>query len=90
VTRQIGELPPDESALAIDRGEAIDIARQLGLDDGVAPWSVRLKGAGVRGWQWVVSNTEFDDGAGSRGGRSLSIAAESGEVLEDVRWEATP
>jgi hypothetical protein len=63
---QMGELPPDDSALA------------------------RLRGDGGRSWVWVVSNTEFDEGSGFRGGRSLSISAETGELLEDVRWEATP
>ncbi len=87
---QMGELPPDDSALAVDRSGAIEAARQLGLENGVAPWSVRLRGDGGRSWVWVVSNTEFDEGSGFRGGRSLSISAETGELLEDVRWEATP
>ena len=87
---QIGELPPDESALAVDRAGAIEAARQLGLEEGIAPWSVRLRGDGGRSWLWVVTNTEFDDGSGFRGGRSLSISTETGELLEEVRWEVTP
>ena len=88
--RQLGELPPEAMELPIDREGAIEVARELGLEEGLAPWLLHLRSDGHRGWQWVVSNVTSDDGSGQKGGRALFIDATTGELVNEGWWEGMP
>lgn len=79
---------PDESSFPISRQRAMELAREGGLEEGLTPWTVELRGDGRGGFVWVVQNTMFD-GPEGRGGRVLRVCTRSGEILEAVSWEAT-
>jgi hypothetical protein len=66
--RPVGDRVPDESALLVSRGDAIELLEELGLTSEAQPWQVRLVARVPRGWAWVVSSTEYELDDGRRGG----------------------
>ena len=88
--RPVGDRVPDESALLVSRGDAIELLEELGLTSEAQPWQVRLVARVPRGWAWVVSSTEYELDDGRRGGLVFRVDAETGEILRDGAWVATP
>ncbi len=84
-TRYLVESPPDESSFAISRADAVEIARELGLEEGIEPWRVRLISLNATTWRWAVTNT-----LSPRSGRTFRIDPHTGELDEVWTWEATP
>ena len=78
---------PDESLLPIGREGAVEAARAHGLKPGVRPWEIHLEAELSGGWAWVITNTEWSYRGGGTGGVSMTVSAETGELLRSGHWE---
>jgi hypothetical protein len=75
----------------IDEEEAIQIARDAGLEDGIREWrtSFHFFAGDIDDYVWSVSNT-LNENNGSSGGKTLTINSHTGEILKISSWQAIP
>ena len=70
----------------LQKAAAECIARHAGLEPGIRPWEIYLVyNYGFHTVIWVVSNT-LSESRSEAGGKSVSVQATSGEVLERNGW----
>ncbi len=71
----------------IDKSEALRIAREKGLEDGLNEWKVSLHYAAgdIRDYVWSIQNTLTQSS-----GKGVIIFASTGKVQGIYGWEATP
>ncbi len=80
---------PNECVFDIDEARAVEIAREYGLEEGVRPWEVGFHWypREYATYVWSVSNTLIIRPDQTMGGRSLTIDANTGEVLMETSWD---
>jgi hypothetical protein len=66
----------------VTRQDAIRLAAEYGLEEGVAPWRVSLRGA-----TWRIETILFVRPDGLRGGRTMDIDGFTGELVEVIGWD---
>ena len=74
--------PTESSRAAVTREEAVRLASEYGLEEGVAPWSIT-----VRGSTWRISSTTRIKPGGLTEGRVMYIDRLTGELVECVGWD---
>ncbi len=75
--------------LEVTRMQAICIAIRAGLEEGMAPWSIKEEKHKKTGEKiWIIKNT-LEKGEGERGsyGMSITISKFDGQILAIGRWE---
>lgn len=95
---------PKECDFSIDETEAIQIAKNAELEDGIADWTTSFHWhTTLKTYVWEVRNTLYSDFpqpsygeegrkigvlSGGAGGKLVLIDANSGEILEKSEWRA--
>ncbi len=74
--------PPEHARVAVTRQEAIDLAEEYGLEEGVSPWSVRQCG-----YDWCIESIVHVRDDGMRRGKTMRVDGRTGELLEYVGWD---
>ena len=86
----IGDCAHDSSlcVFPIDEQEAIRIAKQDGLEEGLGPWKTSFHWYYSRDGRfvWVITNTLSDRGPCERSGKSFIIDANTGAVFQRSNW----
>lgn len=99
VEREVMGIPdlinnPSEGNFPIAEADAMQIAKNAGLEDGVADWenSFHWYGGSFGTYVWTVQNTlQTTSGQGYLAhGKGVVIDANSGEILQKYEWETTP
>lgn len=78
---------PERCVFPIDRERAIQIARQSGFEEGIAPWKTDFHwyhGADGR-FVWLITNQLRENG-----GKDLVIDANTGAVFKRLEWSEVP
>jgi hypothetical protein len=75
----------------IEKDEAITIAQNNGLEEGIKDWivSFHFYAGEFENYVWEVSNTLYQSSSES-GGKTLLIDASNGEVIQSSNWIAKP
>ena len=85
---------PAKCDFSIDEAEAIQIAKNAGLEDGIADWetSFHWYAGDLKTFVWAVQNTlPIPSGQDySAYGKGVVIDANSGEVLQNYEWTCQP
>ena len=71
------------SGPAISREAALELARELGFQEGLSPWSAELKVHADYGPVWEIRNV-LREASNERGGRTLIISAETGALVDST------
>ena len=71
----------------IDEEEAIQIAHNAGLEEGIKEWktSFNYYAGDIDDYIWAISNTLYENDYHS-GGKTVIINSHSGEVIEILSW----
>jgi hypothetical protein len=93
--REVMGIPdPTKCNFPIDEAEAIRIAKNAGLEEGIADWktSFHWYAEDLKTYVWTVQNTlSTPSGQGySAGGKGVTIDANSGEVIQNYQWFVQP
>jgi len=75
----------------IDEEEAIQIAHDAGLEDGIKEWrtSFNYFAGDIDDYIWSISNTLYEND-GSSGGKTIIINAHNGDVIWILSWSIIP
>lgn len=75
----------------IGEEEAIQIARDVGLEEGIKEWrtSFHYFAGDIADYVWSISNTLYEDN-GSSGGKTITINSHTGEVFSTLAWLINP
>jgi hypothetical protein len=86
--REIMGIPDPTKCNFMNETEAIQIAKNAGLEDGIADWvtSFHWYGGDLKTYVWTVQNTL----SATPSGKGVVIDANSGEVKQTYQWEAVP
>jgi len=82
---------PGECLFPVDEAQAISIATNAGLEEGIKPWIIDFYWYGwdLRTFVWSVKNTLYEKSEGNEyyaNGKIVVIDANSGEVLRIDSW----
>jgi hypothetical protein len=81
---------PGAANFTIDEKQALEIAKNAGLETGIASWSASFHwyGGDLKTYVWTIQNTLQEDSkfAYSAHGREIIIDANSGKVLNIFEW----
>lgn len=75
---------PDEDPL-LERDAVVELARSMGLEEGLDAWSLHLMDHDLYGPVWRVQNTLYDR-LEEAGGRVFMISARTGSLVDSLRW----
>jgi hypothetical protein len=80
-----------ENFTLIGKDEAVTIAKDNGLEEGIRDWEVSFHfyGGEFDNYVWEVSNTLYQSSSGS-GGNTFLIGAGDGEIVRFANWETLP
>jgi len=75
----------------IGKDEAITIAKNNGLEEGIRDWIVlfHFYAGEFENYVWEVSNTLYQSGSES-GGNTFLIGANNGEIVQSLNWITMP
>ena len=74
--------PTDSSAEEVTREEAVRLASEYGLEEGVVAWEVALSGS-----TWRISSTTRIKPDGLTTGRVMHIDRFTGKLVSDLGWD---
>lgn len=81
---------PTKCDFPIDEAAAIQIAKNAGLEEGIAAWETSFHCYGSARYVWTVQNTLTLSTSPEQGGNGVVIDANSGEVIENYGWACQP
>ena len=82
---------PAKCDFPIDEAAAIQIAKNAGLEEGIAAWETSFHCYGSARYVWTVQNTLTAPSQGDLlSGKGVVIDANSGEVIENYGWACQP
>ena len=77
---------PALCVFSVDEADALRIAREAGLEDGLEPWKASFHYHGDGRFVWSVSNLMTRDDDGSEEGNGVQIDPSTGTVLGRFGW----